>query len=661
MKDIFVFSGTTEGRTLAEYFASRGIMVHVRVATEYGAEIMPNGENISVKVGSCGGTEGIAKIIRENMFSIVVDATHPYATVISGHIREACTVTGATYIRISRNSSDIGGDVIETNSIQAAVDYLKDKNGKILATTGAKEAEIYTDLPDFKERVVMRILSTLPSMEKCVSLGFEGRNLICAQGPFFEEYNYAVLKDNNIEWLVTKDSGTVGGFEDKIRAARRAGAKIILIRKPEDNGITFGEAVSLLENKLGLEHKSCPVPEGKRKMCLIGIGMGPGDLTLRAHKKILESDLLIGARRMLESVDTNGKDTLEEYRADKIREYADSHPEYHSISVLLSGDIGFYSGATKLLDEFSDGKYDVDTECGISSAVYLCSKIGSSWQDVRMVSAHGRDCNIVGLSRVHSKLFTLLSGEDTVHDMCRKLFEYGMDVKITVGQCFGYPDEKIVSGTPSELLEEKFGNLCVALIENKNPDTRNPINIRDDEFVRGDAPMTKNEIRTLSVSKLKLCDDSIVYDVGAGTGSVSVEMALCAVNGKVYAIEKEDVAADLIEINKKKFFADNVVVVRGLAPDALADLPAPTHVFIGGSSGNLKEIVSSILEKNPRVRIVINSVTLETIGETMNVIKELNLIEEETTCVNVSWARRLGRYHLMTAQNPIYISVVRGS
>jgi precorrin-6Y C5,15-methyltransferase (decarboxylating) len=172
--------------------------------------------------------------------------------------------------------------------------------------------------------------------------------------------------------------------------------------------------------------------------------------------------------------------------------------------------------------------------------------------------------------------------------------------------------------------------------------------------------MTKSEIRALSVAKLKLSDDSVVYDVGAGTGSVSIEMALVAYNGKVFSIEKEDVAADLIEVNKKKFKTPNVTVIRGLAPEAMADLPTPTHAFIGGSSGNLKDIVACLLSKNPDIRIVINSVTIETMAETMDVIKDLKLVEEDVTCINVSRSRKLGRYHLMTAQNPVYIAVVRG-
>ena len=663
MKDVFIFSGTTEGRSLATWLASKGVMVHVRVATDYGADVMEPDDNIDVQVGSCGGAEGIARVISENMYEIVVDATHPYATTVSKHIREGCQQAGAEYIRLRREDSDVSDDdIVTVDTVSDAVDYLKDREGVILAATGSKELDRYTAIPGYRERVVARVLSTMDSVKRAVELGFEGRNLICAQGPFPEDVNYATLRQIDARYLVTKDSGTVGGYEEKVRAARRAGVTVVLVRKPDDSGHPYDEVVSMLEQRLGIPHEeTVPEPDGRREVLLVGIGMGPGDMTVRAAEKVRQADLLIGARRMLDAVDTSGRDVLAEYRSDAIVDYIDSHPEYGRIAVLLSGDIGFYSGAKGLLSRIDRAKYDVDTEAGISSAVYLCSKMGETWQDAYLTSAHGRDSNIVGLVNTHPKVFTLLSGEDTVHAMCRQLFDYGLnDVSVTIGQDFGYPTERIFTGTPSECLDTEFGDLCVALIVNPDPDTRNPVGIPDEEFTRGDAPMTKSEVRALSVAKLKLSPDSVVYDVGAGTGSVSVEMALTAFEGRVYAIEREDVAADLIEVNKRKFRASNIEVVRGLAPDAMADLPTPTHAFIGGSAGNLKQIVQCLLDKNPDVRVVINSVTIETMSETLQVIRELNLVEEEFVNITVARSRRLGKYHLMTGQNPVYIAVVRG-
>ena len=659
MSGIFVFSGTSEGRRISKQLADAGADVHVRVATEYGAEVMGYDENIDVKVGSCGGAEGIANVIRENGYDIVIDATHPYALNITEHIKQACEVTGAFYIRLKRSDSDTDSDrIVKVSTVQEAVDYLKDKEGNILASTGSKDIALYTQIPDYKERVTARVLSTMESVQKCAEYGFSGKNLICAQGPFSEETNYATLKQINAKYIVTKDSGTAGGYEDKVRAAMRAGATVVLIERPKEEGHTYDEVVSILEQRLGLKMEK-GTDSAKRIVNVIGIGMGGDGLTMTAKQRIDASDLVVGAKRMVESV-AYGKDTLEEYRSDEIIDYLRKNPKYRNISVLMSGDIGFYSGAKKLLDKLDREEFEVHTEPGISSAVYLCSKIGTSWQDVYMTSAHGREANLVGLSRIHSKVFTLLSEEDSVHAMAKQFIDYDMDVTITVGQDFGYETERIFTGSPKDVLGQSFGKLCVALIQNDSPVTSNAISIPDEEFTRGDAPMTKSEVRALSVAKLKLSDDSVIYDIGAGTGSVSIEMALVAVNGMVYAIEKEDPAADLIEVNKVKFKAPNVQVIRGLAPEAMADLPTPTHAFIGGSSGNLKDIIKRLLDKNPDIRVVINSVTIETLEETTQVIKEFDLVEEEITCINVSKARKLGKYHLMTAQNPVYIAVVRG-
>lgn len=665
MKRILIFSGTTEGRELAEWLDSQGVMVHVRVATEYGAVVMEPSANIDVRVGSCGGAEGIAGVIDELSIGIVVDATHPYALNITRHIREACKRTGAEYIRLKRPDSEGDTDgVIRFDTLEEAVEYLRGTEGRILASTGSNELSLYTRIPDYTERIVARVLSTVESVQKCAALGFEGRNLICAQGPFSEEMNVAMLKQVDARFMVTKDSGDAGGFVEKVRAARRAGATLVVINRPEDSGLDFRQVQIRLAQELefpfsGIEPEAPRL--GRRRVSLIGIGMGPGDLTERSASIVAGADLLVGAKRMLEAVDSVGRDTLTEYRSDAIVGYLDENPRYRDVAVLLSGDVGFYSGARGLLERLDRNVYDVVVEPGISSIVYLCAKLGTTWQDAYLTSCHGRDSNIVNLVGTRAKVFTLLSGEDSVHEMCRQLFEYNLNsVSVTVGQDFGYPTERIFTGSPSQCLDESFGDLCVALIVNPTPDTRNSISIPDEAFTRGDAPMTKSEVRTLSVAKLKLCRDSVVYDIGAGTGSVSIEMALTAYLGKVYAIEREDIAADLIEINKRKFQAANLEVVRGLAPEAMRDLPAPTHAFIGGSSGNLRSIVECLLEKNPDVRIVINSVTMETMAETMQVVKELNLVEEEIVNVTIAKSRRLGRYHLMTGQNPVYIAVVRG-
>ena len=579
----------------------------------------------------------------------------------------ACEREQVDYVRLIRGSSAESVDqAVLVGSVDEAVEYLKKTEGNILATTGSKELFKYTQIPGFEKRVFARVLSTGEVAAACEKLGFVGKNLICMQGPFSEELNIAMLHQFDCKYLVTKETGKAGGFEEKLHAAKAAGATLVLVgRPPEQKGYSYDEVLEMMRIRFHLAAASVlevQPTQAKRKVTLVGIGIGtPEGMTVEAAQVIEKADLLVGADRMLAAAADKHKPTFSAYEPRKIGDYLELHPEYQRIVVLLSGDIGFYSGAKRLYEELEQRDFEVDALCGISSVVYFCGKLRTAWEDVCLLSTHGRSANLVGAVKSHHKTFTLLGKGESVHVLCQELMEYGLaHVTVHIGIQLGYEDEKILSGTPEELLKQSIDGLCVALIENETPFSGIRACVDDEEFSRGKAPMTKSEIRSLSVAKLQLPKDAVVYDVGAGTGSVTIELALAAVDGCIYAIERNQEACDLIEENKRKFGTPNIQVVHGLAPEAMEDLPAPTHAFIGGSAGNLKEIITCLLGKNPLIRLVINTVTLETMAEVSECLKALNLIEEETICVNVSRAKKLGAYHLMMGQNPIYIVTCRG-
>lgn len=683
MRPVIIFAGTIEGRTLSEYLSGQQVPVIACVATEYGETLLTESAYLNVHAGRMDREE-MERFIREKQAELVVDATHPYAAEVSENVSEACRTAGAAYIRLIRESGACAEDTaVQVASVDEAVDYLKGTEGNILVTTGSKELHKYTAIPGYEKRVFARVLSTAQVASACERLGFVGRNLVCMQGPFCEELNTAMLKQFDCKYLVTKETGKAGGFEEKIRAAKKAGATVILVgRPPEQPGYPYEKVVEILGERLGLSgpgagadkarqsdfspaasrEQSVFPGRGQRTVTLVGIGMGsPQGMTLEARQVMEEADLLIGAKRMLEAAQLPARPAFSAYDPQVIAEYIESHPEYQRTAILLSGDIGFYSGAKRLYDALERLECEINSVCGISSVVYFCSKLRLPWEDVCLRSAHGRRANLPGAVKTHKKTFTLLSAAGSVEDLCRELRKYGLShVKVHIGERLGYAEEKITSGTPEELEHGSYDGLCVALIENPEAVNGVPGCIDDEEFVRGKAPMTKSEIRSLSVAKLKLPADAVVYDVGAGTGSVTVELALKAVDGAVYAIERNEEACGLIEENKRRFGTPNIEVVHGLAPEAMEELPAPTHAFIGGSAGNLKEILKCLLQKNPHIRVVINTVTLETIGEVTDCLRELPLIEEEIVSVSVAKAKALGKYHLMMGQNPIYIITCRG-
>lgn len=647
MYKAIVFAGTTEGYALCEFLAENRVSVYACAATEYGGSLLQENEFLHVSAGRLK-TEDMEELFRKENPEIVLDATHPYAAEVTKNIRTACESAGVLYQRILRPEGEKNSEAIYVESTEEAAAFLSGTEGNIFLTTGSKELAKFTGIPDYKERLFARVLSIPSVIRSCAELGIEGKHLIGMQGPFSAEINEAMLRQFQCSYLVTKDTGLAGGFPEKIEACQRCGVTPVIIGRPlKEEGLSLQDARVFLSKMFGFTLS--------QKISLVGIGMGAEKtLTLEGKKALNEAELLIGAKRMTEAVQKPGQMVLHEYRSEKIVEYIREHPKYRTVAIALSGDVGFYSGAKKLINQL-DG--NVEVICGISSVVYFMSKIGLSWDDAKIVSAHGRNCNLISLIRHNPKVFSILGTEDGVAVLASRLVYYGMgDVTLYVGENLSYENEKIFHDKAANLTEYRGDALSVVTACNEKATPLSAVHgISDGEFLRGKAPMTKEEVRTVSLSKLRLSEDSVCYDVGAGTGSVSVEMALRAWMGQVYAIEKKEDALALLKENKKKFAVDNLVIIPGVAPEAMTELPAPTHAFIGGSSGNMQDIINLLLEKNPKVRIVINCITLETVTEAMNAIRDFGLEDVDIVQLAAARSKSIGRYHMMMGENPIYI------
>lgn len=643
MSKICIFAGTSEGRKLVERLCGRGLQMTVCVATEYGEVLLGEHPDVEIRAGRMDQTQ-MEAMLRGGGFDLVVDATHPYADKVTENIAAACRNTGVEYLRLLRDSNSDDSDGIFIENTAACVEYLKNTEGNILLTTGSKELPAYKELSD---RIYVRVLPMQVSLDICAQSGIAPERIIAMQGPFDEELNLALLKMTRAKYMVTKDTGGPGGYGAKISAAKKAGVHAIIIGRPvQREGLDLDAVIRLLEQRFQLQ----PV---KKKVSLVGIGMGNLETrTLGMEKAVHEADCLIGAKRMLDSVDTRNKKTHIAIAAKDIAETIRSSAD-RRFAVLLSGDTGFYSGAKALVTELND--MEVEVLPGIGSLQYFCSKLQRPWQDVRPISLHGRDCDFVGEVRCNPAVFALVGGQDGVHSALQRLADAGLaHLTVHVGQRFGYSDEVICHGTVAELLDHQFDSLSVLLVE--NPDWESYVvthGLPDEAFDRDETPMTKSEVRAISLSKLKLTQGAIVYDIGSGSGSVSVECALQARCGKVYAIEMKEKAIALTRRNAKKFHLSNQEVIAGTAPDVLEDLPAPTHAFIGGSTGNMRGIVDCLMKKNPSVRIVVNTVTLETLAELTEISKEFDFCDIAE--ISVAKPRKLGNYQLMTAQNPVFI------
>ncbi len=425
----------------------------------------------------------------------------------------------------------------------------------------------------------------------------------------------------------------------------------------------------------------------KQEITLLGIGMGaPESMTLEGFCACREADCIIGAKRMLEAVKNSlahwsvsrncpelqnknrtdiagmtansacdGKTMVSMYESKQIADYIRNHPTYSRIVIALSGDVGFYSGAKKLKEALAD--YPLRFICGISSSVYFASKLQTSWDDMLLTSMHGRSLNLLDALKKSGKVFTLASDAKSIRELADFLLEYGRtDLIMSVGTNLSYPEESIMTSVPADFSAYSVEGVSVVLLQQKNH--TEPVvthGIPDAAFIRAKVPMTKEEVRSISLSKLQLQADSVVYDVGAGTGSISIEAACMADRGIVYAIEQKEEAVALIRENSRKFGVSNLQVIHGKAPDAFVDLETPTHAFLGGTGGNMREIIGWLRERNPQIRIVINCIALETLAEITALLQEWEICDVDIASVNIGKAKQLGAYHLMMGQNPVYV------
>lgn len=651
MNKVLLFAGTTEGKEVAEFCKGKNIDLTVSVATEYGEATMTEGENIKVISGR-KDAEAMDLLLAEEKPDLVIDATHPYATEVTRLLHSVCKDAGTEYLRVLRTEELIDTrDAVFVDDTAGAVSFLNTVEGSALLTTGSKELPAYTAVTDYKTRLYARILPLPDGIGKAAELGFDGKHLIGMQGPFSEEINIAMMKMLNVQYMVTKDTGTAGGFPEKIRAAKKSGVIPVIIRRPQETeeGVSAAECCRLLGERFGLEK------ETKKQVTVIGCGMGSiGTLTFEADEACRNADLIVGAKRLVESLSRYGKPSAYAIAAKDIEDII-RKADCERIVVAMSGDTGFYSGTKTLLPLITDLKPEVLP--GISSIIYFCSRCGKSWDDGLLISTHGRSCNFVAKIKRNKKVFALTGGDIKVKDFLSALAENGLgNVQVTVGENLSYDTERITCGTAEELAGREFDSLAVLCAE--NPDAEGfilPFGLPDEAFLRAEVPMTKQEIRAVTIAKLELTKNAVCWDVGAGTGSVTLEMAGLSEDGHVYAVEQKEAGCDLIKENMRHLGITNVTVVCGKAPEALESLPAPTHVFVGGSSGNLRQILEAALAKNPGTRIVLNAVTAETIAEAVDVLKELSVSDPDIVQLSAARGRKLGRYHLMTAINPVFI------
>lgn len=705
--EIVLFGGTTEGHRIVDVLGGAAyshIHVTLCIATEYGGEIIGRHyDNVSIKCDRLDLSQ-IEELLMEIQPMLCIDATHPYAESVSSNIALACEHTETECIRVLRDKSAYdSAECIQVLNAKEAAAFLDSTEGNVLITTGTKELECFAGVRDFFDRCYVRVLPVPESIDKCHSLGIRADRIIAMQGPFSQKLNEALIKEINAKYLVSKESGRAGGFAEKWKAAEATGTSVVLIKRPSEkinqNTMFLDEVLEYLESKyssdIQIEANNCD--ENMTHVTLVGIGPGSvSQMTVSALEIFINSDLIIGAGRMLDSVmvalkflddkqiDRNVNVSFKQiYKIEEIIKCIRGETN-KKIAVVFSGDIGFSSGAMKLKSMLDEEGVSCCIESGISTLPLLCNTIGVPWEEALMLTLHGREFSARDIAgRIAARRYTGLLPRDagSVRDICTELERLGLkDIDLYIGERLSYEDESVRRFRVSEIVqmpENQFdiGPLCAVVYVNDTPQVAmnmGTIGIRDEDFIREKnsrghlIPMTKAEVRAVIMSKLALDETSHLWDIGAGTGSVSIRGAAVLKKGHVTAFEIDDEAAALFEKNTGRLGLMNIRLLKGDALENIAGIAAgsirepwdrlPTHVFMGGTGGEMGRIVEAVLglADNP-VRFVASAVTLETLSEMSAVAQRFSAAEPEIVQLSVSRSRRLGGHNMMQAENPIYL------
>lgn len=464
MSEILIFGGTTEGRIISQVLSCNNIKCDLCVATEYGEQVLKESENVNVHVGRMSLSE-MQEFYRSKKTKIIIDATHPYATVVSENIRQSL-IDDIKLIRFERETKTSDNDFCQYfDSVEDCIKELKNIKGNIFLTTGSKDLSKFCQNQEIKNRIIARVLPGMESLKLCYDAGLEGKQIIAMQGPFSKAMNLLQIKEYGISTLVTKQSGKNGGWDEKLLACKKAGINCFVIKKESalnTKGIIqnfndlFIELEKLLHKKI---NHSCNL-----KINLCGIGMGnPDCLTIEVKKKIEESKYIFGAQRMIDSVESGGKKYPYYLSKDIIPILQDIQKNNYgeiTVSVLFSGDSGFFSGSKKLSQELQKiQNVEISSYPGISSLSYTAARFNINYEDAKILSMHGINEEVWApllkeYLREGEKIFFITSGKEDVMRIAEYLSEYekqGIKYVILLGYELSYKKERLYKIKSSEI------------------------------------------------------------------------------------------------------------------------------------------------------------------------------------------------------------------
>lgn len=405
------------------------------------------------------------------------------------------------------------------------------------------------------------------------------------------------------------------------------------------------------------------------RIYIIGVGMSPENIPISYFEIIQSAGILVGGKRLLEffpdykglKIEIRGdiSDVL-----DKIRQYVHGN---RNIVILASGDPLFFGIAERALKEFD--KELIEILPNISSIQQFFAKIKEPWQNIPIITLHGKKdqdnyFEIIKLFKNNESAIAILTDKSNSPDeIANFLTKNRLDcIKMFIAEDLGTEIERLSSGYPKEISQKQFSSLNVVMLKNENPEKNgflSGIGLDDSLYKHQEGLITKSEMRAIIISKLDLKKEHIFWDIGAGSGSVSIEAANFIIPKNIYSIEKDTLRCEDIKENMNKFYLNNIKLINDSAPECLNGLPCPDRVFIGGSNGKIERILDAIIKKiNKNGKIIISVILLETFNKLLNYLEEHDM-NFEVVQISIQKTEKLCKSLFFKPYNPCWLFLVK--
>jgi precorrin-6B C5,15-methyltransferase / cobalt-precorrin-6B C5,C15-methyltransferase len=398
-----------------------------------------------------------------------------------------------------------------------------------------------------------------------------------------------------------------------------------------------------------------------KTVTIIGMGMGPKDLTAEHIKIIEKADILVGGQRLLDYFDRcDAQKKAVDKNLKGIIDFIKKRMTSQSIVVLSSGDPLFFGIGARLIKTL--GAQNVNIYPNISSVAAAFARIKEPWNSVRVVSLHGRNNEGLLLKTLEKEnlVAVFTDPKNNPARLAQHLMEENfIDFKMCVLESIGTPAERFAWYRLDRAAAMAFMEPNLVILKRNAEDLKEGrplhLGLPDNCYDHQRGLITKSEIRAVTLAKLRLLQYHILWDLGAGSGSVSIEASLLVPSGKVFAFEKNPARIQQIEINKRRFGVKNLKIVQTVLPEGLEDLPRPDRIFIGGGGRDLEKIINTAVTfLKPKGLVVVNTVLMQNIQTATATLKALDFVTNQVQ-VQINRSRAMPWGDRLDAQNPVWI------